>query len=248
MCQLTGQVGKNAGADFDQGSLYLKLLDSGSEVVGGCYFSSSGNTTYQEGFSTVAIVPPTATSAEIWGYMAKENAGTANNGTVDAVKVRWKTSGPPWTLGSNLIVNGDFETGDFTGWNNSAGTGVISTDTAYVCVGTYAAIGGTQPGGTYDQTFAVDGLATGALATAWMVSTGTAQDEVRLTLIWNGADGGDITNTYTGPMSMTLKAFSSYYNEIPSGATSVTVQFRFIRRIGTTNNVGIDAITFQWVY
>ena len=91
---------------------------------------------------------------------------------------------PGLALSAPLVANGDFETGDFTGWTQSGNLGFTGVGTSPVHSGTYAAFLGpvgslgylsqiltTSPGGIYDLSF-------------WLENGGGTPNEFQVT--WGG--------------------------------------------------------------
>jgi hypothetical protein len=124
---------------------------------------------------------------------------------------------------ANLIINGSFETGDFTGWTQGG-------DTAYTSVvpsgfdgitaedgDDYAALGPVGADGTLSQTFA-DTPGAIYLSSFWMASDGLTPNDF-------GA---------TGPGSLFLPTM----NDIPASG--------FVQYYGYFTGSGSDTITFNF--
>jgi hypothetical protein len=127
---------------------------------------------------------------------------------------------PGVALSADLVTNGDFETGNFTGWTQSGKTVFTSVVTSPVHSGTYAGSFGpvgtlgflsqtltTMPGGTYNLNF-------------WLMnfSSGTPNE---FQVIWDGGQIFGITNSASFPY--TLESFSN----LTAGSSSTELKFAF---------------------
>ena len=133
--------------------------------------------------------------------------------------------GAPMAFASDLINNGSFETGDFTGWTtggNFEDSSVVSGP-FYVYPGAedgqfYAVLGPVGSDGTLSQTFATT---VGAQYTFsfWFASVGDAPSD--FSAFWDGTSVLSLTNPNTGS-SWTQFSFT----ETGTGTDSILFSFR----------------------
>jgi hypothetical protein len=118
---------------------------------------------------------------------------------------------------SNIVVNGDFETGDFTGWTQSGNTGSTGVDTA-------------AHSGTFGAYFGPVG-SLGFLTQTLTTIAGSSYD----LNFWLANDGGTPTSTsvtFDGKQLMSMTDAGSFgyqlfsYSVVASGATA-DLQFAF---------------------
>ncbi len=135
--------------------------------------------------------------------------------------------GAPTAFASpNLLTNGGFETGDFTGWTeggNFEDTSVVSGP-FYVYPGAeegqfYAVLGPVGSDGTLSQTFS-DTVGAHYTFSFWFASVG--DNPSNFTAFWDStAVLGPLTNPNTG---VTWTEFS--FTEIGTGVDSITLSFQ----------------------
>jgi FecR-like protein/carbohydrate binding protein with CBM4/9 domain len=138
------------------------------------------------GSPTPPTVSPTPTPSACCAPVISTTNTEISSGNVPGSPSSSGTSGPvvPPPTGSGLIVNGGFETGDFTGWTRSGNSGFTSVTSSsfYVNSGTFGASLGpvgsdgilsqtlqTTPGKAYIVSFALrsDGLFTNDFSASW---------------------------------------------------------------------------------
>jgi hypothetical protein len=101
---------------------------------------------------------------------------------------------------ADLIVNGGFETGDFTGWTVAAGATFVTGcgfDTGCHSGNYFAALGSVGADGTLSQTF-LDTAGQTLVLTYWLASDGGTPSD--FSVDWNGVQipGSALTNTPAG--------------------------------------------------
>lgn len=125
---------------------------------------------------------------------------------------------------TNLLTNGSFETGDFTGWTQGGNTGytgvtTVSGDFGYAAEdGTYFAyLGPEGSDGTLSQTFA-DTVGQSYLFSFWYNANGTSPSDFGAS--WDGIPLLSLTNWDTG-------GSWSNFGYLVTGTGSDTIQFNF---------------------
>lgn len=142
-----------------------------------------------------------------------------NRGTAAAVKLPFQLS-----IGQNLVQNGGFETGGFTGWSQSGNTG----STTISSLGTYVHSGshGLQTGPVGSLGYLAEVLQTAPgqsyLLSFWLVNptAGNALNPEQFNVSWNG------TNVY-GVTNPTNWAWTNFNFVVTAIATNSTLQFAF---------------------
>jgi hypothetical protein len=143
------------------------------------------------------------------------------------------------TANANLIVNGGFETGDFTGWTLTGATenGVdygISTDQPYS--GMYSAWFGAVEGMTYlsQSISTTPGQTYAASFWAAMYNEGDeSQNEIQV--FWNGTDVLDASDVPAMPWTFVSDTFTA-----TSSSTEVTFGFNNVPGWFVLDNVDIE--------
>lgn len=161
------------------------------------------------------------------------------------------------TLGTNLIVNGDAETGDTSGWVNTQGIDAI-TGAGEVASGTYAFTAGTGASqAQMTQTIDLSGLA-GLIGTGGVTYTlggqfqnrvlGGASDIVRFSVSFFGAGSSFITGSpqLTDPSS--ASGVYDYNGDSVTGAVPVStlsaiVTLSFSRNAGASTDAYADDLS-----
>jgi hypothetical protein len=212
------------------GSAQSVALSASGLPAGATALLSPGSVT-AGGSSTMTV--STATSTPVGSYPITVT-GTATSGTHTTTYTLTVTTGG----GSNTIVNGGFETGDFTGWTRTGTTAIVSSP---VHSGTHAVLlGSTNPtngDSKVSQTFTVPSGAT-ALSfsynvncpddVAWDWATATLKDNTTGTTVTVlgktctvGAGWKQVTSAVTAGHSYTLTLVSHDENN-PGDATDTT--------------------------
>jgi len=152
----------------------------------------------------------------------------------------------PATFAQNLINNGSFETGDFTGWTtggNFEDTGVTSGafyDYTGAQDGTYYAyLGPVSSDGTLSQTLA-DVAGAQYTVSFWFASVGDNPSDFSVS--WDGTQLLSLTNPNTG------SAWSQYtYNVTGTGSDTLTFAFRDDPAYMALDNISVTENTGQSV-
>jgi hypothetical protein len=138
--------------------------------------------------------------------------------------------GVPSAFADNLITNGSFETGDFTGWSLTGNFG-----SSQVVSGPFYAYSGAEDGNFYAalNTGSGDGASKGNVATKWNVAQGT-QADVGFWLNGVGDPNSNISVYINGTLMLSL-------NDLNTGGT--WTEFSVIAPEQTGTNT--IAFTFQ---
>lgn len=161
------------------------------------------------------------------------------------------------TLGANLIVNGDAEAGDTSGWDNTQGINVTTVGDE-VFAGTYAFTAGTGGASVFiRQTIDLSGLA-GLIGAGGVTYTlagqfqnrelGGASDLVRFSVSFFGAGNAFITGS---PQLSDLSSPSGVYDysadsttgAVPVGTLSAIVDLSFFRADGSSTDAYADDLS-----
>jgi len=146
----------------------------------------------------------------------------------------------PMAFGQNLLANGSFETGDFTGWTtggNFEDTEVV-TGPFYVYTGAedgnfYAVLGPVGSDGTLSQTFS-DTAGTQYVFSFWLAAVGDNPSDFSAT--WDGSQAISLTNPNTGG------AWQQYsFTETGTGSDTITLSFRDDPEYIALDNVSVVA-------
>ena len=149
---------------------------------------------------------------------------------------------PTAFAGTNLLTNGSFETGDFTGWTtggNFGATGVTS-GAFYVYSGAedgqfYTYMGPVGSDGTLSQTFA-DTSGAHYTFSFWFASVGDNPSD--FTASWDGSQAISFTNPNTGA---NWTQFS--FIETGTGSDTITFSFRDDPAYMALDNVSVSQAT-----
>jgi len=130
----------------------------------------------------------------------------------------------PMAFGQNLVTNGSFETGDFTGWNVTPGTlEEVVTGPFYVYTGAedgnyYSVWGNVGSDGSISQTI-TDTAGQQYVLSFWLAAVGDSPSD--FSAMWDGTTVYSATNPNTGG-AWTLFSF----DEIGTGHDTITFSFR----------------------
>ncbi|HXK55073.1 MAG TPA: phage tail protein [Gammaproteobacteria bacterium] len=265
LIDLDAYVGKSH-TDRDVGGIMGEFLDSGLSHVGYacCMFEyvNTGSVTWgdsvgfiESGFTaapSLARVPAGAETLRIWAGAHRGNSGTANNGRVDDVRLKWYINGS--ALGSGqLLTNPSFESGDFTGWTTVSGTPQVTVGAAPLAPdgGSYAF--GWESFATAEIYQEVDvtsivGDYTHEFLDAWLYGN-DYEDQARIKLQCIDVSGAVLAEAKRfGPAN--VDSTGSYANIaalIPAGTVKLRVYARCSRFVGTANSCAIDDITLELI-
>lgn len=248
MIEFTGAWGSNYDNDQDRGEGTIQFYDAldGLLIETVCDgFPSTDNLGWKESTTpNRAFIPETATYARVYAEMYRDEAGTSNNSMCDNYNVRWgfgeRTQTP------DLMVNGGFETGDFTGWTLESGASKgITTSANYVSEGTYAAYGGDTATGQYYQSIDLSAYSDydDILLSGVMSSTGEI-DYARLGIRgFNGSDVELFDHHVNGPTNNgTMRRTGSFSVPKTADCVRVEVYWVLVRGWGSPLDAGIDDI------
>jgi hypothetical protein len=124
------------------------------------------------------------------------------------------------TGSNNLIINGGFETGDFTGWNQTGDTSQNTVDTSHPHSGTYAArLGPVGDEGFLDQAFSSTPGASYTLS-YWLLNYGGPTNEFEAYIDRNILPGSQVVNSSAFP-------YTQYTFPFIATGTTTDVMFGF---------------------
>jgi PEP-CTERM motif len=108
--------------------------------------------------------------------------------------------GAPTAFAANLLTNGSFETGDFTGWNTSCGLCEVTSGPFYAYSGAedgtfYSIMGDVGSDGTFSQTFS-DTAGQHYTFSFWFASVGDSPSD--FSAYWDGTTLLSLTDPNTG--------------------------------------------------
>jgi hypothetical protein len=125
-------------------------------------------------------------------------------------------------MASNLVVNGGFETGDFTGWTQSGDTSYTGVDSSLPHSGTYAAyLGPTGSDGFLSQTFATSPGLPYSLS-YWLESDGGTPNDFYAQINGTTISG----STFVDDPGFAYTPFSFTFTGV---GTSTTLTFGFLQ-------------------
>jgi hypothetical protein len=150
------------------------------------------------------------------------------------------TVSAPKTFAQNLLTNGSFETGDFTGWNTSNNfedTEVVS-GAFYEYTGAedgsfYAVMGPVGSDGTLSQTFS-DHAGTQYTFSFWFAAVGDNPSD--FSAFWDGNQVLTLTNPTTGGAWMQYS-----FTETGTGSDTVSFNFRDDPAYMALDNVSVSS-------
>src|ERR1039458_10110967 len=149
--------------------------------------------------------------------------------------------GAPTAFATNLVTNGSFETGDFTGWTVNAGLLDVETGPFYVYSGAqdgafYSIMGDVGSDGTLSQTFS-DTAGQHYTFSFWFASVGDQGSD--FSAYWDGgAPLLSLTNPNTGA------AWSEYsYSVTGTGSDTIQFNFRDDPAYMVLDNVSVSPVT-----
>jgi hypothetical protein len=167
---------------------------------------------------------------------------------------------------ANLIINGDAETGDTTGWVTT-GVHVVPSSLAGtmglppgVSIGNFSFAGGTDPASSQSLTQTVDVSSFAALIDAGEIesifsallrsrSDGTAVDTVTATLTYSSAAGAALATVAFSDTSIVPNEpdWDAVYDQrlVPVGTRSITVRFDTFRSGGTSTDAFFDNVALD---
>ena len=159
-----------------------------------------------------------------------------------AVTVALAVYAPMSFAGSNLVNNGSFETGDFTGWTtggNFEDTEVVS-GAFYVYTGAedgnfYAVLGPVGSDGSISQTIA-DTAGAHYTLSFWLAGAG--DDPSDFSAMWNGTTLVSLTDPNTGSV---WQQYS--FNVTGTGSDTITFNFRDDPAYIALDNISLSGTT-----
>jgi hypothetical protein len=148
----------------------------------------------------------------------------------------------PRAFASNLINNGSFETGDFTGWTTGGNfedtevvTGPFGPYTGAQDGSFYAVMGPVGSDGTLSQTFA-DTAGSHLTFSFWLNAVG--DDPSDFSAMWNGTTVLSLTDPNTGGVWTQFT-----FNETGTGNDTITFSFRDDPAFIALDNVSVSPAT-----
>ena len=127
------------------------------------------------------------------------------------------------TSSANLIVNGGFETGDFTGWTRSGNTGFTSVSLGNPHAGIYAARLGPIGSDGYLLQSAFFTTTVGALYNVdfWLFSDGRTPND------FGALYFGGVPTTLVSLTNIPAQPYTLYHTVVRANSTSGNLEFRF---------------------
>ena len=173
-------------------------------------FSNTASITFTSGGPPLAPLSLTVTSGSAilnWVSQSNDQDSFSIHQSLDGITyINFVSVNPSLVTGSNLLTNGGFETGDFTGWSMTDvndTTEVVSGEASFVHDGTYGVLVGAYNGnyGTMSQVASTTSGSTYNVS-FWMSS---ADGGTAFRVYWEGNQIADLTSTI--PTGWTLYTY-----------------------------------------
>ncbi|MAT91375.1 MAG: hypothetical protein CME59_02115 [Halioglobus sp.] len=231
--------------DGDTGWVYVEFFDAGSQLIGGTVLGPPDTDAQRKDFvQAIAPVPDGAVTCRLGAWMVAET-GT-NNGGVDGIGLSFLVGTALPSATSAGLVNGDFESGDLTGWNEEQGSWEVTANGA---LGSYGARPDDVSFGVLVQGANIPAGSTHAVLRSWIGSQIDDRDYAAIELRFRDSLGGVIgtsTRLY-GARNAAIQNWANQIAEIPQGSHSVDVVLIGTRLNGTAVNSVHDSIDVDFL-
>lgn len=247
--ELTAIVGNAYPSGYDLGSAGIQFYDASAHLIGGLYIQQEKVGIVYDERTVRALVPDGAVSCTVH-CRAGRNDGTHNHGRVGGVSVGWWIGDDSTRVSDQALTNGDFETGDLTGWITVSGsTPSVDPGSLTDAPSNYILSAYGPSTFTIRQVATPPENATGYCIRAIARNAYTDPDEIIFKISAVSAGGGVLQEqSCTGPMSMASNTTVGIgmRDEIPDGTADVWVEISSVTRAGGNNNF-VDNVELYWI-
>ena len=232
----------------DQGGVKLEILHGSRNRLRGTNLGASGDASRAQYHETIyALIPAGATQCKLGAWFGVES-GT-NNGGVDNIELDFLVGTALPSLSAAGLINGDFETGDLTGWSvDQGGFDVVTSPALYIVAGIYGARSAAHGSSTMRQSFPIPVGATHAVLTGFLTKNFADTDRSQLALRFRDSLGAviSVSRVYS-PRVVSMNRPADLIAQIPDLCTSVDVVVLAERRSGTNLDAGADEINLHFL-
>jgi hypothetical protein len=166
---------------------------------------------------------------------------------------------PPNTVSGNLVVNGDFETGNLTGWTTDFGSPAVTANGTWGVIGrdNYFSYGGQVASSQFSQVIDVSGSASSidvgkatAILSGWLSSWGDGDSSTVTARFLNSgsAEIGSISINSVGNPANTMvdpATFEEIISAVPIGTRYIGIEVLDQRAAGSDNDGYADDLSLK---